>query len=299
MEKQEFTSAISAIQSAQKIVLASHVNPDGDAVGSILALTHALKSAGKDVTPILVDGVPDIYHWMPGSEWIQKTTDRTDFDLAIVCDSGALYRIGSSLQPLIESIPILMDIDHHIADGTFGDIQIIDSTAASTTEILFPLLKNLIEQNFLTEITPEIAECLMVGLITDTGSFKYNNVTPNVFHLAGELQKLGAKPAKICDLVYENRSFASTKLLGIALDSIQTTADGRIAWAKVTAQNFRDWNATDADTEAIVSHVRALRGVEIGILFREIPNGKVRIISTRTSTPISISKSPKGWAVLT
>ena len=123
----------------------------------------------------------------------------------------------------------------------------------------------------------QIADCLMTGIITDTGSFRYLNVTPRTFALSAELQRLGAIPANIAELVYENQSYASVKILGRALDSLQTTPDGRVAWAHVTAQDFADLNAVDADTEGIVSHVRAIRGTQIGILFREVPGKKIRI----------------------
>jgi phosphoesterase RecJ-like protein len=275
--KKQYKKAVGAICAAEKIVLASHVNPDGDTLGCILALTHALRSLGKDVTPLSVDGVPDIYDWIPGAEWVQTGTERRDFDLAIVCDAGALDRVGRSVLPAIECAPRLMDIDHHIADGVFGDIQILDATAAATAELVWALIRALSVAAGRALAGKEVAECLMTGLITDTGSFRFLNVTPNTFQLAATLQRLGASPAPIAELVFENRSFASLKLLGRALDSLQTTANGRVAWARLTAQDFEDLNASDAETEGIVSQVRAVRGVQIGILFREIRGHKVRI----------------------
>ena len=150
-------------------------------------------------------------------------------------------------------------------------------TAAATAELVWLLvlaLGKLWDRNLADKA---VADCLMTGLITDTGSFRFLNVTPRTFLLAARLQRLGAIPAPITELVFENKSYASIKLLGRALDSLQRTADGRVAWAHVSAQDFADLDAADADTEGIVNHVRAVEGVQVGILFREVPGKKVRI----------------------
>lgn len=266
-----YQTVAEAICDAQRVVLAGHVNPDGDTLGSVLALTHLLRALGKDVVALSADGVPDIYRWMPGAEWVQTGTDRRDFDLAIVCDAGALERVGSSVIPVIESATRVIDIDHHVADGPFGDIRLLDSRAAATAELIFELALAL------DPITKEMADCMMVGIITDTGSFRFPNTTPRTFQIAARLQRYGAQPSEIFELVYENKSFASLKLLGRALDNLQVSEDGRISWAVVTASDMESVNATDADTEGIVTHVCAVKTAMVGILFREIPGGKVRI----------------------
>ncbi len=127
------------------------------------------------------------------------------------------------------------------------------------------------------EIDKDIANCLMCAILTDTGSFRYMNVTPTTFRIAGTLMRSGAWPSDISELVFENRSIESLKLLGRALDSLQMSADGRVAWAHVRARDYEELGATDEDTEGIVSQVRAVRGAMVGILFREIPGRKVRI----------------------
>ncbi len=273
-----FTQAASAILQAQKIVLSTHINPDGDALGSVLGLAHALKTLGKEVTALNVDGVPETLKWLPGAEWIETGTERRDFDLGIVVDAGALDRVGKSLLPIFEAVPLLIDIDHHVVEGSiFGQLQVLDHTAAATAELIYELILTLEVASQTTLVSPQIADCLMVGLMTDTGSFRYNNVTPKVFSLASELQEEGARVAKIAEAVYENVSFASLKLLGRALDSLERSADGQVVWASVSAQDFAEFGGTDAETEGIVSQVRAVSGAAIGILFREIPGKKVRV----------------------
>jgi len=272
-----YKQAVEALCAAQRIVVASHVNPDGDALGCILALAHVLRGIGKDVVALSADGVPDIYDWLPGVEWVQTGTDRRDFEIAIICDAGAFSRTGSSISEALRSAPIVINIDHHLADVPFGDILIVEERAAATAELIYGLIRALSVANGRDLMTKEIAECLMTGLITDTGSFRFMNVTPNTFRLAARLQQLGALPEPIAELVFENRSFSSLKLLGRALASLQVSEDGRVAWAMVSADDFEDLTAEDAETEGIVNLVRSVRGADIGVLFREIPGKKVRI----------------------
>ena len=275
--KRYYKETVEAICSAQRIVVASHVNPDGDSLGCTLALAHVLHALGKDVVAISTDGVPEIYSFLPRTDWIETVTARRDFELAIVVDAGALDRAGKSQLETLRSAPTLINIDHHVGDVPFGDIQVVDSTAAATAELIYGLIRALNVAANRELMTKEIAECLMTGLITDTGSFRFMNVTPHTFYLAAKLQKWGALPAPIAELVFENRSFPSLKLLGRALASLQVTDDGLISWATVSAQDFADLNATDVETEGIVNHVRSVRGAAIGVLFREVPGKNVRI----------------------
>lgn len=275
--KRYYKETVEAICAADRIVVASHVNPDGDSLGCTLALTHVLKAIGKDVVAISTDGVPDIYSFLPGAVCVQRQTDRRDFQLAIVVDAGALDRTGRSQLDTLQSAPVLVNIDHHVGDAPFGHIRIIDPTAAATAELIYGLIRALSVASGRELMSRDIAECLMTGLITDTGSFRFMNVTPHTFYLAARLQKWGALPAPIAELVFENRSFASLKLLGRALASLQNTEDGLVAWAIVTASDFADLGATDAETEGVVNHVRSVKGAAIGVLFREVPGMKVRV----------------------
>jgi bifunctional oligoribonuclease and PAP phosphatase NrnA len=273
----QFSAAVRAILGAKKIVVSSHINPDGDALGSSLALCHALWALGKEATPLLADGVPEIYSWMPGVESVVRTTERRDFDLAIVCDAGTLVRVGTSIMPIIQAAPLVIDIDHHVADGPFGDIRILDDTVASTAELVWPLIQRLEKATGATLQSEAIARCLMCGVITDTGSFRFPSTRPGTFETAARLQRLGAAPAPITEAVFESRSEASIRLLGRALSSLGLSEDGRVGWAVVSAADFEEFGATDQDTEGVVNHVRAIRTVDIALLFREIPGKKVRI----------------------
>ncbi len=281
---QPLQDAAAAIHASQTIVLACHVNPDGDALGSMLGLALALLPLGKTVTCLSEDGVPDLLKFLPSAGLVQQTTDEAAFDLALVVDSGDLPRVGKTIQPVIGRARRVVDIDHHVTSGAFGDIRVLDARAASTAEIVYALLLAL-----QAPITPEIATCLFTGIITDTGSFRFQNVTPNTLQVAAALLEAGAPPAFISEHVFENRTFAATQLLGHALSSLKQTADGRIVWAHIAAADFAEVGATDQDTEGIVSYVRGVQGAEVGILFREMATGGVRV-SLRARDTVNVAE---------
>ena len=276
--------AAQAIREAHSLVMACHVNPDGDALGSMLGLALGLAPLGQSLILLSQDGVPEILRFLPGADLVQKATDTEAFDLAVVLDSGDLSRVGSRVQPLVARARRVVDIDHHVLAGAFGDIRVLHAQAASTSEIVYALLEALG-----MPITPDVATCLFTGVITDTGSFRFQNVTPNTFHVAAALLNAGAPPARISENVFENRSFAATKLLGHALSSLSQTADGRVTWAHITAQDFAALGATDEDTEGVVNYVRGVRGADAGILFRQMTDGKIRI-SLRSRETVNVAE---------
>ncbi len=256
--------AADAIRQAGSLVMACHVSPDGDALGSMLGLALGLRPLGKDVTLLAQDGVPDIYQFLPGRDAVQPSTERESFDLALVLDSGDLARVGERIVPAIGRARRVIDIDHHAVAGAFGDVQLIDTQAASTSEIVYTLLRFLD-----LPITSDVATCLFTGITTDTGSFRYQNVSPSTLRIAADLAEAGAPVAVISEQVFENKTYTATKLLGHALASLSRTDDGRIVWARITARDFSDLQATDEDTEGVVG------GADVGILFREMtPDGK-------------------------
>ncbi|MBC8104300.1 MAG: bifunctional oligoribonuclease/PAP phosphatase NrnA [Cytophagales bacterium] len=283
LEREQMAVAVAALRAADQIVLASHINPDGDTLGSMLALGWGLRSLGKSVTLLSADGVPATLGFLPGAEAVQTRTDRRDFDLAVVLDAGDLERIGVS-QEAVRSAPTLIDIDHHVTAGQFGQIRLLDSTAAATAEIVYDVLLSL-------GVSPDlpIAVNLLCALLTDTGSFRYRNVTPRTMALGGEMIRLGASPDSIAECVFENKPFAAQKLLGRALESLQRTPDGRIVWAHVTQRDFADFDATDEMTEGVVGAVRAVQGSDVALFLREMPTGRLRV-SLRSRDPIDVTQ---------
>ena len=264
--------AAQAIRESQTIVLACHVNPDGDALGSMLGLAQGLLPLGKDITILSQDGVPETLSFLPGSRLVASTSSVASFDLAIVLDSGDLARVGDKVVPVVQRAARIIDVDHHVSSGAFGDIRVVHSQAASTSEIVYALLLELG-----LPISTEVATSLFTGVITDTGSFRFQNVTPNTFRIAAALLEHGAPPAFISEHVFENRTFAATAILGCALATMKQYADGKIVTAVVSSDDFNRLNARDVDTEGIVNYVRGVRGADAGVLFREVGDGTIRV----------------------
>lgn len=274
METQQREAAAAAIRQSDTIAIACHINPDGDALGSLLGLGIAIERGFPEKRVLLVaqDGVPDTYKFLPFSDRIRTDCDEEDIELAIVVDSGDLSRVGDRLYHAFSNAKILLDIDHHVGAGAFGAVRLLDNRAAATAEIVFDLLGELD-----LPIDRDIATCLFTGVITDTGSFRFMNVTPRTLRVAASLIEAGASPSLIAEQVFDNRPFKSVKLMGLTLSTLSHTDDGRITWAAVSQEAFAQAEATDEDTEGFVGPIRAARGTEVGILFREASPGKVRI----------------------
>lgn len=251
-------------------MVAGHENPDGDSLGCTLALTHALRALGKTVVPVSADGVPEIYRWLPGADELAPSAEGP-FDLAIVCDASSPKRLGN-VGRLAEDAADVLIIDHHEGNGSFGRVRLIDPRAAATGELVYSLLRDM-----RAPFDRRIADCLLCAIVTDTGSYRFLNVTSATFRVSAALMRYGACPAAISELVFETRSWESLKLLGRALDALQVTHDGRVSWSVLTVRDFAELGASDEDTEGIVTHIRAVRGSEVGVLLRELPEGKVRV----------------------
>lgn len=282
LDREGMDDAVQVIWAATEIVLACHINPDGDALGSLIGLGLGLEALGKKVTFLSADGVPETLAFLPGADRVQATTERRNFDLGIGLDAGDLKRLGVNADVVI-SAPVVMDIDHHVTGGQFGQVRLLDAATASTAELVYDLLLALG-----IELTPEIAQCLLCGVLTDTGSFRFSNTKPRTMAVGGALIALGASPTTIYESVYENASFGAQKLLGRAMDRMTRSADGKLVWSWVTQGDFAEFGATDKDTDGIATALRAVRGAEVALFLREMPSGKLRV-SLRAKEPWDVA----------
>lgn len=268
-----FRRAADLIQQAESIVLIPHLNPDGDALGSVLGLYHALKSNHKThLKAVSHDPVPEIYRFLPDWQAIDSDPQPiTTFDLAIVCDMSQLTRAGKQAD-LARTARKILQIDHHVPQETFADERLVDTKAAATAEIVYRLLRAMKQP-----IEAEVAQCLLTGIVTDTFSFKFPNTTPQSLRIAANLQARGANVSDINEQVFESRSFSSVKLLGLTLSTLKRSADGRIAWVLISRETFEKAGATEEETEGIVNYVRSIRGVDIAFMMREAQEKKIRV----------------------
>lgn len=256
---------------AHSFVMACHTRPDGDALGAALALARVLRSRGKEIVILAENGLPENYAFLPDSDIVSDNTDKKNFDIGILIDCNAIERVGN-IGKIIETASKYACIDHHVASESFGEIRVVDSEASATCEIIFELL----EANDI-DIDSTTAVHLLAGIIFDTGGFRYANTSPRTLRIAAKLTELGAKPSIIAREVLENRPIRAIKLLGRALDSIETDNTGNILWATIHLTDLTDLGATDADTEGIVNAVAAAKGPQVAILFRESEPDSIRV----------------------
>ncbi|MBE3519234.1 MAG: bifunctional oligoribonuclease/PAP phosphatase NrnA [Firmicutes bacterium] len=259
------------VLSHRRFVILEHEKPDGDCVGSSLALALALENWGKQALIVSDDPHPVIYDFLPGQEHFTRTgyLDLADFyaEVAIFLDCGEPERCGHAL-PFAKKAKYWINIDHHVSNTKFGDAVLVDPSAAATGEILWHFFRELG-----VNIDARIAACLYVAVLTDTGSFRYENTTPRALRMAADLIERGARPQEISELVYEAKPLSSVMLLGEALQTLEIHAGGKIACVSVTREMMKKVAATSEDTEGIITYPRSIQGVMVAVQFREADEG--------------------------
>jgi bifunctional oligoribonuclease and PAP phosphatase NrnA len=269
---------LDAIHHGNNILVTAHARPDGDAVGSVLACGMMLEQLGKQVTMAFSDRVPLIYRWLPCAQSIQHW-QRVEghFDLVILLECDGVER--SRLKGLDGRR--LINIDHHTSGRNFAHLNWIDTDACAVAEQVFTLARAAG-----VHITPEMATCLYMAVLTDTGSFCYEGTDAHTFSLAQELVRLGAGPARIAQDVYFSNPMSKMLLLGAALANLRR--DGRIAWLWVTTSDMERTNAAEEDCEGIVNYAIGIAGVEVAVFLRELPDHRVRL-SLRSKGSVNVA----------
>jgi len=261
--------ALEKITDANKIIITSHIRPDGDSLGSMLGLSHYLISLGKEVVLAIEDEVPKLFYFLPGIQTIVYAKEFTfdkNYDLLIVLDTNPdLARIGETLASM--QVPIL-NIDHHSSNNRTADFCLIDSQAAATGEIIFQLL---ILAN--AEITCEIAVCLYTAIVTDCGFFRYANTTSNTLQRAALLVKRGAKPNEISEKL-EKITLDDLTALRDVLSTLELSLDGRIASITLTMETLAK---NISSTDLFINYIRSITGVEIAIMYKITDRDMIRV----------------------
>jgi phosphoesterase RecJ-like protein len=263
------SQVVQLIEQKQNFVITSHLRPDGDGLGSGLALYWMLKSLGKDAEVVLRDRVPPAYLVLPGSHDVLVQNDLTgNYDGAFIIECSDVERPG--LPGLGNQFVI--NIDHHSTTEPFGDINWIDSTAAAVGEMIYNLCKALG-----VEVTKEIAECIYTALLTDTGSFHFSNTTERTLKIASELVRRGVEPARISQALYYSYPYSKIKLMGLVLSSIQRDESGKVAWVTMDRATMEEAEAEEEDADGIVNHALSIGEVEAVAFFKELSPGTYRI----------------------
>ncbi|NMA49920.1 MAG: bifunctional oligoribonuclease/PAP phosphatase NrnA, partial [Tissierellia bacterium] len=266
------------------IAVVSHKNPDGDSLGSLIAMGLSLDKLSKNVIFVKPDVIPEDYLFLPALEkMIQLDSLNIDIDLLIVLDSSDPDRLGLN-KNLLEISKRIINIDHHISNTNFGDLNIVIPESSSTGEIVFELLS---KANF--PIDTDIATCIYTAISTDTGRFSYQSVTKNTHLIISELYNYGIDGYEINKNLYQNRSLSRTKLFILAVSNLEFYKDGKVAIAKVTKDMYSKTGAKPDETEGIVEFLRDTEGVEVACLLKELKNNDVKL-SVRTKEYVDANK---------
>jgi bifunctional oligoribonuclease and PAP phosphatase NrnA len=274
-------AVVAALQQHPRFLVTTHENPDGDALGSLLATKLALVQLGKDAVMYLPDGppLPSEYRFMDLDDLRRGLPADAGDRVLVAVDCANESRLGPDPEILM-SARLVLNIDHHHDNTRFGDVNLVVADASSTGEVLRDLFTALD-----VELTPEIAEPLYTALVTDTGRFQYANTTPKALRLAAELVEAGADVHRVFQGVYESVQFAKLKLLARALERAQVYEGGRVVVSYLLRTDFTEVGAAEPYSEGIIDYLRAVEGAEMAVLIREPPRspGPTHRVSLRSS----------------
>ena len=273
MSSTTFEEIGQVLRGNQCFAILSHVRPDGDALGSQLALALSLQQLGKDVRIWNEDGMLEKYSFLPRAELLTKPPSTAiDVDVAVALDTAIQNRLGTTLAA-VGSAKIWINIDHHRSNPGYGDLVIIDSSAPATGEIIFRLIKS---QDL--PFNHDIAENLFAAISTDTGSFQYPKTSARTFEIAAELVRAGGLDVgQISQQLYENYPRRRLELLRDLLRTMRFGEDGRVASFSLSLKTAADLAVLPEDNEGLIDHLRAIRGVIVAVFFEELAGGKVRV----------------------
>ena len=271
------------VRSGDNFLVASHLNPDGDAIGSSLALGLALEAMGKSVVIYNVDPVPSQFKFLHSAgRIVQDIEPGHVFDAAFVLDCAELTRVGRDFEEMV-STKCWINIDHHLTNKEFADISIIDQDACSTGYLVYEVIKALP-----VEISREMAENIYTTIIFDTGSFRYSNSTIEAFNVAGEMVALGVSPWGVANKVYESQPHGRLKLLQRVLGTLEVSDDGKVASVVVTKQMMKETETGSDATDGFVNYPRSIDGVEVAIMVREVGDNEYKI-SYRSKEKVNVA----------
>ncbi|MDY7033915.1 MAG: bifunctional oligoribonuclease/PAP phosphatase NrnA [Thermodesulfobacteriota bacterium] len=278
---------LDTMRTEKAFLVTSHMNPEGDAIGSALAMAISLKTIGKEVTVYNQDPIPENLRFLPMSDAIvYEVNNPCHFDVAVILDCADLSRLGKDAKK-IEEIKKTINIDHHKTNDGFGDLVLVDPDSSSTAEIIYGLIKDIP-----VRITQEIATNIYTGILTDTGAFCYSNTSAEVLEIASELVRKGVNPSFVAEEVYERQSVSKLRLLGSALNTLEILDNGRIGSMKVSLPMLMATGATPDLTENMVNYPKSIRGVEVAVLFRELSKDHYKV-SLRSSERVDVADVAK------
>lgn len=296
LSQTEIAKVDEIINTYQQFIITTHVNPDGDGLGSEVALAQYLRQKNKTVKILNSSPFPDVYDFLDPNHEVEVYDEKkhieivSNADVVFILDISEWERLRDLGEFIKSSRLYKLCIDHHPAEKPFADYDIIYPKASSTGELIYDLLKGLD-----AKINMRINEAIYAAILTDTGGFRFNNTTARVHRIAAELLEKGISPHKIYQQVYENQSRARVKLMARVLGSLEFAYDNQLAWMFITQKMLKDANATLKDTDGFSDFSRSIQGVEVALLFIELEEGGVKI-SFRSKGKIVINELAKCYS---
>ncbi len=280
----DWDGAVDALKKADEVALACHVNPDGDALGSLFAASLGLQQLGKRTHATWGSApaaIPFGYQFLPGTDGLVQPRDLPVTDVFLALDCGAADRLGS-LEPVMRKARVVLNVDHHPGNDDFGTYNIVVTSVSSTAELVTRLLQDLD-----VKIDRDIATNLYTGLVTDTGRFQYTNSTPETLRLAADLLAIGVDATAIAQEVFESSPFGYLKLVGRVLDRAVLFEDVRFVYSWLTLKDLAETGVGVDETDKLIDAVRSTRAADAAALFKEQADGTYRV-SLRSKGPVSV-----------
>ena len=271
------------LKNAKTIVVLTHESPDGDAISSSLSVYHALQQYGKNVDVVIPEHAKD-FDFLPGADKILNTGKEEAYDLAISVDCTDLKRLAGGKE-YFETAKKTVEIDHHSVNAMFADYNYVDPVSPSCCQVLIGMF-----EYYGVEITKEIANCILTGMITDTGGFQWGGVTPETFEFAAELIRKGAKIKEICRKALRNKTKAHCKLERLVYDRLEFYEDDKIAISYITIEDNQNTGAKLGDEEGLTEMLRDIEGVEVAVLLKEKEGKNGYKASLRSHETINVSE---------
>ena len=283
-----FDEISKVLQNNNNFLITSHVNLDGDGIGSELAFYFILKKLNKNPIILNQDRLPKIYDFLPGSDKVHYLEDNCidpkSIDVGIVLDCSNVKRIGKTYE-IFKNIKTIINIDHHKSNEKFGGLNYVDSSVSSVGEIIYEFI-NFVDSGLLDD---KISTCLFTAIMTDTGSFRYSNVSSKTFGVASHLTSNGIKSHLIANNIYNKNTYSGLKLLGEALLTLEMDDSNYVSWLTITRKMLNNAKANDEEIEGIIDVATTLDNTEISILFRETKDNKIKI-SFRSKGNFDVNK---------
>ncbi len=284
----DWTPFVNLIHSQDRFLLTTHVRPDGDGLGSMIALADTLERLGKRVHTVVASALVPRYEFLDQRRRLQRFTlpgtDYRDVQAVIVLDTGTWNQLGD-FGPFLKTLDVpKLVIDHHLTQDDLGAVRLVDVTAEATGRLTWEAIRALNLQP-----SPEAAHALFVALAMDTGWFRHSNTSPATFALASALEEAGARPTQAYEALFEQNTLGRLKLMGVVLNRITLTCNGRVAYSEIHRDDYQTLGATPQESEDLVNFPRSVLGVEVGLLFLEQPRGGIKV-SFRSRERVDVAR---------